>query len=83
MEIDMPAWSHSVIVLGLLAAWASPDRPGSPGLEAITKPSQDVKLAFVRPGRIGAVHVKEGQRVQAGQLLMEQDDQAEKLQAAS
>ena len=53
-----------------------------PGLavEAITKPSGDVKLAFVHPGLIGRVLVKEGQTVKAGQVLMEQDDSAERLQ---
>ena len=30
------------------------------GIEAITRPSEDVTLSFVRPGRIAAVLVKEG-----------------------
>jgi len=65
-------------LLATLALAAS----AAPGLavEAITKPSGDVKLAFVRPGLIGRVLVKEGQTVQAGQVLMEQDDAAERLQ---
>jgi RND family efflux transporter MFP subunit len=65
--------------LPLLAALAASGQ-GDQGLEAITKPSQDVKLSFVRAGQIAAVHVKEGDHVQAGQLLMEQDDKAERLQ---
>jgi RND family efflux transporter MFP subunit len=49
-------------------------------VEAITKPSGDVKLAFVHPGLIGRVLVKEGQTVEAGQVLMEQDDKVEQVQ---
>jgi len=47
------------------------------GVEAITRPSEDVTLSFVRPGRIAEVLVKEGDDVQAGQLLFKQDDAAE------
>jgi RND family efflux transporter MFP subunit len=39
-----------------------------------------VKLSFVRAGQIATVLVKEGDHVKAGQLLMEQDDKAERLQ---
>ena len=67
-------------LLGLLAILVSSGVSVGEGIEAITKPSQDVKLAFVRAGRISRVLVKEGQHVEAGQLLMEQDDQAEQVQ---
>jgi len=52
----------------------------SAGIEAITKPSSDVTLSFVRPGRIAEVLVKEGQSVKPGQLLVKQDDAAERAQ---
>ena len=65
--------------LPLAVALAAPQQPAS-GLEAITKPSQDVKLSFVRAGQIATVLVKEGDPVKAGQLLMEQDDKAEQIQ---
>ena len=50
------------------------------GIEAITKPSKDVTLSFLRPGRIATVLVKEGDMVTVGQLLVRQDDEAEQAQ---
>jgi len=49
-------------------------------IEAVTKPSADIELSFVRPGRIGEVLVKEGETVKAGQLLARQDDKVEQMQ---
>lgn len=49
-------------------------------VEAITKPSGDVTLAFVRPGIIARILVKEGQSVRTGELLAQQDDKAEQAQ---
>lgn len=49
-------------------------------VEAVTKPSADVDLSFVRVGRIAGVLVKEGDAVKAGQLLASQDDKVEQLQ---
>ncbi len=49
-------------------------------VEAVTKPSQDVTLSFVRPGRIARIDVKEGQTVKAGEVLVRQDDSAEQAQ---
>lgn len=46
-------------------------------IEAITKPSQEVKLGFVRPGILAKMLVKEGQPVKEGELLAQQDDSAE------
>ena len=48
--------------------------------DAITKPSGDVTLAFTQPGRIAKAFVKEGQFVEANQLLLQQDDKAEQVQ---
>jgi RND family efflux transporter MFP subunit len=67
--------SMKVLVCVLLAAaapLAAQDR-----IEAVTKPSQDTVLSFVRPGQVAEVLVKEGDTVKAGQLLMRQDDKAE------
>lgn len=66
----------AAIAWAALAASAQP----APAVEAITKPSGDVKLSFIRPGLIGRVLVKEGQAVEAGEVLLEQDDSAERVQ---
>ena len=50
------------------------------GIEAITRPSKDPTLSFVRAGRIAEVLVKKGDIVQAGQVLIRQDDEAEQVQ---
>ena len=52
------------------------------GIEAVTKPSADVTLAFTRPGRIDDVRVKEGDAVKEGDVLLRLDDVAEKIQLA-
>jgi len=58
---------------GAADAPASDPKP----IDAITKPSQDVILSFVRPGRVVEILVKEGDHVQKGQLLAHQDDSEE------
>jgi len=50
------------------------------GVEAITRPSEDVILSFVRAGRIAGIVVKEGDVVAADQLLVQLDDSAERAQ---
>jgi len=52
------------------------------GLGAITTPSADVTLSFVQPGRIEEVHVKEGDSVKAGQVLVQQDDAVDQTRLA-
>jgi multidrug efflux system membrane fusion protein len=49
---------------------------------AVSRPSEDKTLSFVRPGRVAEVAVKEGQCVKKGQLLMRLDDSAELAQLA-
>lgn len=44
-------------------------------VEAISKPSADVTLSFVKGGRVVEVRVGEGDTVSAGALLARQDDQ--------
>jgi len=63
--------------LGLLCAVGG---AGAQDIPAITKPSRDVTLAFVRSGKVSKLTVTEGDRVSAGQLLAHLDDEAEKLQ---
>ena len=43
-------------------------------ISAITRPSADVTLSFVQPGRIAEVFVKEGDSIKTGQSLVQQDD---------
>jgi len=51
-------------------------------ISAITSPSADVILSFTQPGRLLEVNVKEGDVVEAGQLLVQLDDAAEEAQLA-
>ena len=64
------------VVLGCLAGPA----PCQDRIEAITRPSQDVTLSFVQPGRVSAVLVKEGDKVKKDQVLMRLDDTVELAQ---
>jgi RND family efflux transporter MFP subunit len=50
------------------------------GVRAITRPSEDITLSFVQPGRIAQVPFKEGDMVKAGDVLVRQDDAAEQVQ---
>lgn len=43
-------------------------------LEAFTEPYRDIDVAAAEMGVIAQIHVKEGERVQAGQLLAQLDD---------
>lgn len=66
-----------------LAALTAPSAAYSQtGTRAITRPSADITLSYVQPGRIAKVHFKEGDTVKAGQVLIQQDDTAEQVQLA-
>ena len=67
-----------VFICALLAAAGS--LAAQDKIEAVTKPSGDTVLSFVRPGQVAEVLVKEGDAVKAGQVLMRQDDKAELAQ---
>lgn len=69
------------IICAVLMA-APPVAYSDNGIVAITRPNKDVTASFVRPGRIVAVHVKDGDTVEVGQLLIQQDDAAEQAQLA-
>jgi RND family efflux transporter MFP subunit len=60
---------------------AAPSASAEP-VEAVSLPSADVTLSFVQAGRVVEVLVKEGDVVEAGQVLARQDDAAERLQLA-
>ena len=49
-------------------------------IAAITRPSEDVTLSFVRSGKIAKLLVIEGAVVKTGQLLVQLDDAAERMQ---
>jgi len=52
------------------------------GIQAVTRPSADIMLSFVQPGRIANVYVKEGDAVKAAEVLVQQDDAVEQAQLA-
>jgi multidrug efflux system membrane fusion protein len=73
----MYAWT--VIFLAAGSSWHVARASVSAGLRAITRPSVDVTQSFVQPGRIARVLPREGDAVKAGQLLVQQDDDAEQV----
>ena len=56
-----------------------PAAASSQQFEAVSKPSADIILSFVRPGRIYEVLCKEGDTVRLGKLLAKQEDRADLL----
>ena len=79
----MRAGIMSVLVIVLFAApFSGKDASGSggSGIRSVTRPSADITMSFVQPGRIAAVQVKEGDVVKADQVLVQQDDAAEQVQ---
>ncbi len=74
---------QSGIWMALFALLAGPTSLWADGgVGAITKPSGDVTLSFVRPGGVVKILVKEGDTVKVGQVLVKQDDDAEQAQLA-
>jgi RND family efflux transporter MFP subunit len=66
-------WLLVFLAGGVLPCWGA-------DFEAVTKPSSDIELSFVRGGRVAQVLVKEGDVIKAGQLLASQDDKVEQIQ---
>ncbi|UCD35682.1 MAG: efflux RND transporter periplasmic adaptor subunit [Nitrospiraceae bacterium] len=83
---DRPGIQIAALIDGKEAEASVPDDTSavwpSEGIPAITIPSADVTLSFIQPGRIAKVHVREGDVVKAGQILVQQDDSAEQAQLA-
>lgn len=52
--------------------------PVTEDIEAVSRPSKDVTLSFVRAGRIEEISVAEGDRVRQGQALVQQDSAAQR-----
>lgn len=67
LSFVMVQYSHS----------ASAAVPG--GIRAVTRPSADITLSFVQPGRIALIPFKEGDVVVVDQILVRQDDTAEEI----
>lgn len=72
----------ATVLLAFAAALPSytadvPTPAASEGIKAITKPSKDVVVSFLRPGRIVEVLAAKGDKVQAGQLIARLDDSEE------
>lgn len=65
------------LAISLLISVVSVQASSNEGIAAITIPSADVTLSFTQPGRIAKVLIKEGEKVKAEQLLIQQDDAAE------
>jgi RND family efflux transporter MFP subunit len=61
-------------VLALTGAASAAD-----GIRAITVPSEDRLLTFLKTGRVADVPIKGGQHVEAGQVLVQLDDAVERL----
>jgi len=76
----MTARSKPVLFLGLAVLAACSSLRAQQAIRAITRPSNDVTLSFVRPGRIAKVLVAEGDDVKAGQELIRLDDESELAQ---
>jgi len=74
-----------VLTVSVLSDLAPPaPGGGEKGIEAVTAlpPGSTRTLAFIRPGKIAKVLVKEGQEVKAGQELVRLDDAIEREQLA-
>jgi len=69
-----------LLAFATAAAGPAPRDVARRAIRPFTRPSEDVALAFVRPGLVAKVHVKEGDHVKKGQTLIRLDDQAERKQ---
>lgn len=69
-----------LLLVGICTAAVTVD--AAEAVRGLSRPSSDLTLSFVRPGKIASVPVKEGDQVQAGQVLVQQDDLAEREQLA-
>jgi len=74
------SWRTILAGLPVLAVALASVPCGAQETEAITRPSKDVYLSFVRPGLVAEVLVKDGEKVQAEQVLVRLDDEAESIQ---
>ena len=78
MKQEMDFSVLSLVFLSLL--FLTPPAGAADGIAAVTTPSADVTLSFTQPGLIAEVKIVEGDRVEKGQLLVQQDDAIERAQ---
>lgn len=74
--ITFPKFMGLTLIFSMCLAVAEPISPDD-GIAAITTPSADIILSFLQPGRVDDIPVKEGDKVKAGALVMQQYDAAE------
>lgn len=60
----------------------TPSSSAADGIAAVTTPSADATLSFTQPGLIAKVNVAQGDHIQEGRLLVQQDDTLERVQFA-
>jgi RND family efflux transporter MFP subunit len=68
----------AVLLAGLALPAAQPAANGPKGIPAITRPSGDRTLSFVRPGLIMEMAVEKGDAVTKDQIVAKQDDREER-----
>ncbi len=69
-----------IAVLMAISPWTqSLSATAMGGIRAVTRPSADITLSFVQPGRIVHVPFKEGDAIKVDQVLARQDDVAEQI----
>ena len=76
----MTARPKPVFFLALAALAACSGLRAEDAVRAITRPSNDVTLSFLRPGRVAKVLVREGDDVKVGQELVRLDNEPELAQ---
>ena len=74
MCLNIRSWTVWALILA-----APLGASAAEGIRAATKPSRDLALGFVRPGRVETVLVKEGDTINPGDVLVQQDAAAEKV----
>jgi len=82
MPNRLPAVAAAVLAaaMSVLPARGADDASADRAIEpAISRPSEERKIAFAAPGLISDVAVKEGDAVKAGQVLAQQDDAEEQV----
>ncbi len=68
-------------VFGLQTIWAEEVvEDATAEIDGVTRPVSDIELSFVQPGKIKYILVKEGDLVEPGDFLMQQDDEIELIQ---
>ena len=88
MTLTLPKRAVVVALLAVLCLWScvrGATRLGlmsSTAVRAITKPSGDVTLSFVQAGRLSKMPFKDGDEVQAEQIVAYLDDRAEQARLA-